>query len=310
MSVVLMFGAGASYGSLDCFPKCPPLGQDLFNELQEHGTVAKKINEDIADSFRNSFELGMEIFWEINNTDVTDFLRETASFFLQFKPGEKNLYFRLARFMKENNRKAIITTTNYDMLIELSVCSIGWLVNYSTDSVLPKNIPVLKVHGSCNFLPDIKQLQISGIKFDLSEAGPNASILDGPVKAVQVNEAMHFCNTENSVAPVMSMYARGKRILFCPKFIESQQKQWLQEVIRAKHIIIIGLAVNPADNHIWEPLASTKAKITYVGLGQKEIFQDWVNLNKCRKAVFLCDTFKEAFPYIKKILIKEGNTFL
>ena len=92
MSTVFLFGAGASYGSGECYPKNPPLGFQLFDELQGWGGVATTADENLRDTFKKDFEAGMAEFFRTRNTDITRFLREMADYFAQFEPGTKNYY--------------------------------------------------------------------------------------------------------------------------------------------------------------------------------------------------------------------------
>jgi protoporphyrinogen oxidase len=92
MSTVFLFGAGASYGSGECYPKNPPLGPGLFAELQRWGGVAATVDEDLRRTFEGDFEKGMEHFFRTRNSDITPFLREMADYFAQFEPGPNNYY--------------------------------------------------------------------------------------------------------------------------------------------------------------------------------------------------------------------------
>jgi hypothetical protein len=92
MSSVFLFGAGASKGSLDCHPYSPPLGFELFPDLQKAGGVAATVEETLANIFiKENFEAGMAEFIETRNTDITALLREMSAYFVQFIPGENNL---------------------------------------------------------------------------------------------------------------------------------------------------------------------------------------------------------------------------
>jgi hypothetical protein len=81
MSTVFLFGAGASYGSGDCSPNCPPVGPHLFPELQRWGGVASTVGDALRDKFDADFEEGMEEFFRTRPTDTTTFLREMAHYF-------------------------------------------------------------------------------------------------------------------------------------------------------------------------------------------------------------------------------------
>src|ERR671911_3068747 len=96
MSIVFLFGAGASYGSGECFPYRPPLGKDLFSELLSKGGIAATVDEAHRQLFDENFEKGMQRFIENRNIDLTTLLREMSEYFVPFTPGPNNLYRRLA----------------------------------------------------------------------------------------------------------------------------------------------------------------------------------------------------------------------
>jgi hypothetical protein len=168
MGTVFLFGAGASYGSCDCTPYCPPLGTKLFSELQGRGGVAAEVTGALRDKFENDFERGMEEFFRYRNTETTAFLREMADYFAQFEPGPKNYYVELARIVAQAKSSVVLATTNYEMLLELAVKRAGYNIVYDKPPYYPKGgIPVLKLHGSCNFLPDFQGGGLRGIGFDV-----------------------------------------------------------------------------------------------------------------------------------------------
>jgi hypothetical protein len=46
-------------------------------------------------------------------------------------------------------------------------------------------------------------------------------------------------------------------------------------------VVIVGVRVRPGDSHIWQPLASTAARIVYCsGSAAGKEFQDWSNLTR------------------------------
>ena len=59
MNSIVFFGAGASFGSNATLPFCPPLGNQLFDELEKIGGAAKDIPDDLKNIFRENFETGI-----------------------------------------------------------------------------------------------------------------------------------------------------------------------------------------------------------------------------------------------------------
>lgn len=299
MSTVFLFGAGASYGSGDCFPEPPPLGAGggLFRALQKAGGVAASINQQLSELFIKDFESGMAEFFTTRNIDVTAFLREMGAYFTQFKPGPSNLYRIVIDLLAKTKRKAVLSTTNYELLVELAINQAGYNVNYSGFSASRNTMPVLKIHGSCNFFPS-EHIKISNINFLVSEG---FAILNTGIRiAKNLQEVSDFYRLENSVAPAISMYARGKSVLYGPSFIAEQQKAWQLEIERASRIYVIGLRVNCADAHIWNPLKSSKAPLYYVG--QSEDFIEWKEDVRRKQAYVIATTFAESIEHIKRHL--------
>lgn len=297
MSTVLVFGAGASFGNPDCSPEPPPLAARLFDELQAQGPTAASIEPAMAALFRKDFEEGMLAFYQARPGEVSGLLREMAQYFAKFTPGPDNYYIQVLRWAATGRSQAVIVTTNYDLLIELAIDSVGKLVTYGPRPVAFNYISVLKIHGSANFLPAMAPRQITGLSIVVPEG---ASAVDSPVRlATSAAEVMRFCMHEDVLAPAIACYMRGKPILYCPTFVREQQTGFRKEIQQAKRIIVIGLRVNPADAHIWEPLAQAKARIDYVGLKpDAAAFEDWSRGQRGQRAV-MANSFGEALPMLR-----------
>ena len=294
MITLFLFGAGASNGSLDCIPYCPPLGCQLFNELQKAGGIARTICDDLADRFKQDFEEGMDMFFDKRNEDVTAFLREMADYFVKFKPGPNNLYKRLISTLSGSKDEFVFSTINYDLLIEIALNQAGFAIAHSGLQIPKNNFPLIKIHGSCNFLPEVQPRQIQGLQFKVPKT---AGILDAQVRAVRPQEVIEFCRREDSIAPAIAMYGGLKWVPFCGRFVKEQQKYWQHEVYRAKRIFIIGSGVHKRDTHIWEPLAKSTTWLGYVGHEWPK-FCRWANDNKRERVDFVAESFKDAIPAI------------
>ena len=300
MSSVFLFGAGASAFSGECTPRNPPLGNNLFSELQRCGGVAATVTGELAEIFSRNFEDGMAEFRRAREVETTAFQRDLAKYFVEFSPGNSNHYITLIRTLAEIRRPSVFATLNYDLLLEISICRTGYMVSYSGLPVPDRNLAVLKLHGSCNFLPDLESIKIRGISFNLS-AAPESSVLSGPVRAVDAPEVIEFCNREDSIAPAIALYARGKKVLYCPDFVRQQQYQFINEIKQASRVFIIGVRVTPEDLHIWKPLRASNASLFYVGPDSSE-FEFWCKTEKRRRAVPFAETFESSIPLIHREL--------
>lgn len=297
MSSLFIFGAGASFGSGPCAPKPPPLGSELFNALRSNGGVAKEVDQGLADLFFQDFEAGMDRFWLQHNTRTTELLREMARYFAVFEPQPGNLYFKLIEILGGCRKKVVLATTNYDLLIERAISRSGLLITYGGLPAPPRNISVLKLHGSCNFLPDLGSGGIKGIGFDLSNS-QEGSVLEAPVRVARsTQEIIDFCDREDAIAPAVAMYHPTKRVLYCRKFVQKQQSDFRDSIVSASRIYVVGLRVHRVDAHIWEPLARSTSPIYYVGRDGGE-FRSWAQESARGNAYHLAPTFEAAIPKI------------
>lgn len=295
MSTLFLFGAGASNGSLDCTPYCPPLGCKLFNELQDAGGIARTIRGELSDLFQRDFEKGMDTFFDECNEDVAEFLRDMAKYFAQFEPGPKNLYRKLIDALRESTEELIFSTVNYDLLIEIAATEAGLIVYHNGRPFLRETLPLLKLHGSCNFLPKVRPGQIRGARFKMG--GTAGTILKAPVIPATPKEVIEFCQREDSIAPAIAMYAPSKWLPFCRDYIEKQRRFWQAEVYRAQSIYVIGAGLHEQDTHIWEPLAKSTAWLGYVG-PESDDFYRWANSSNRKQVSVVAKTFEDAIPLI------------
>jgi hypothetical protein len=297
MSSLFLFGAGASFGSGPCTPSPPPLGGALFDELRRVGGIAREVDDGLAQVFRDDFEAGMDRFWNQHNTWTSELLRDMARYFSAFEPEDGNLYIKLIAALGGTRRKAVFVTTNYDLLIEHAIVRSGLLIAYGGLPAAPRNIPILKIHGSCNFLPEMGTGGFSGIGFDLSQSEGGA-ILETPVRVARsTQEILDFCATEDSIGPALAMYHPTKRVLYCRGFIQHQQALFRSSIEAASRIYVIGLRVHPVDEHIWLPLAAAKSPLFYVGQ-EPDIFGRWARENHRRRAFPIASSFAEALPIV------------
>jgi hypothetical protein len=297
VTTLFLFGAGASYGSGLCLPGRPPLGSGLFQALQKQGGAAEIVSKELADLFIQDFEKGMDQFWELHNTRTTELLRDMARYFAQFRPYYGNCYKTLISALRKIKPRPAIITTNYDLLIELAISEAGQLVTYGEYPAPANNFSVLKIHGSCNFLPDMAPRQISGIGFDLSQS-KGGSILGAGVRAARsLAEIIDFCDREDSIGPALALYSPSKQVLFCPEFVKAQQNLWLELAGKANQIYVIGLRVHRIDEHIWGVLAKSDANISYVGF-EKDEFLAWSSEFNRKSDTAIAKTFAEALPII------------
>lgn len=302
MSTVFLFGAGASAFSGPCHPTCPPLGDDLFAALKKAGGIAATLDPSLVAVFENNgFEAGMARFREVRDVDTPELLRDTAAYLSQFAPGPQNCYRQLINALVARRHAAVLATLNYDVLIELAVHQTGMGVEYGAVTRERDNMPVLKLHGSCNFLPDVGTNQFINCRAEGGGDPTNAWMEPPAVRAVSAAEVRHFCRTEDSLAPVMACYAHGKPTPFAPTFVRGQQEKWRAALKSASSVYVIGVRVVPDDAHVWEPLRATKAAIGYVG-PEDGPFHEWAAGASRRLDYTVASSFDAAVPIILREL--------
>jgi hypothetical protein len=240
--------------------------------------------------FARGFETGMAEFQKNRRADVPAFLREMSAYFAKFEPGPSNLYCDVMRILRESKRPFTIATLNYDLLIERAITIAGYRVAYHAPPVPARNTPVLKLHGSCNFLPDLRGLSIHDVAFDLP--GPDDVNVVGNIRAAQPDEVVRYCEQEDSLAPAVALYAAGKQILFCPAFVRQQQQDWSRIVATAARIYIVGVRLSRFDRHVWDPLEATRAKLFYVDPNGED-FLSWAAETRGRASFHLAPVFED-----------------
>lgn len=302
MSVLFLFGAGASNGGLDCFPYPPPLGRGLFDELQKTGGIASTIGGKLADLFRHDFEAGMDEFLSQRQNDVLRFIREMSLYFVRFIAGSDNLYTKLLKSPHFAEHGVVFATTNYELLIESAANkNLGLGIKYDNRRPFSNNVlSVLKLHGSVNFLPDLW----GNVFLNLNIKGFNtkSTVLETPIKiSSSIKEIQQFCQSESSFAPAVAMYASSKWLPIGRNFIEQQQEYWQIEVSGASHIFIIGAGVHERDSHVWEPLAKSSGSLTYVDPFPGE-FIKWAKKNNRANVDIIALPFEHAISLIEKQL--------
>jgi hypothetical protein len=345
MTIVFLFGAGASYGSSGCYPECPPLGNRLFPELLKKRGIAATFDEELRRLFDENFEKGMARFIETRDIDIPVLLREMGEYFLQFEPSPDNLYVQLVQKLSQRQTslegfapRIVLATTNYELLLEHAVIGSGGMVMYPnpnsekdfgfvslrplqdlaqgvvgaaiqrhsrfanvsrTFSLQSVAYEVLKLHGSCNFFPNIPPETIRRATFK----GIGGQAIAAPAQPLYPPEVAwnYLERSDASIAPAIAMYAEGKRVLFSGDYVLEHQKRFQSVVEEANKIFLIGIRIWRPDTHIWDHLAESKAWLGYVGFEPDE-FHSWCTEKKRTDHHFLARSFKDALPHIEQAL--------
>lgn len=299
-STLFLFGAGASAFSGSCTPTCPPLGGDLFAELLKVSPAARAIPGPIQDMFKLHFEDGMQALLEGMTGLEAHLLREMAAFFATFRPRRANRYSRFIDAVGPYASKCVFASLNYDILLELSLVQRGYLPAYSPSALLAKNqIRVIKVHGSCNFLPGTN-VRFENVNFVLPPDFEGQLMNSDDRYTLNPTEILEFCREQNSISPELALYHKSKRMLFVGPVARAQKPAFFQHVAEARNIVIIGVRLHEPDTHIWEPIAASPARIYYVGPDATDI-RAWGTRNG-KTVEHLSNGFKSSIPKIGELL--------
>ncbi|WP_447809113.1 hypothetical protein [Pseudomonas putida] len=295
MARLVVLGAGASFGSENCKESVPPLGDQLFKKLEERSGIASKIPEEMKQLFHRDFESGMAEFVSKYTSHAGAFQRELALYLSSFKPSPESLYYRMLDIFGYNSTFA---TLNYDLILERAGIEKGLALRYDIE-YSSRTISILKPHGSANFWPDVPLGMFKGCL--ISSSYPGAADVSAPVRPLSPDDAYERCRLDDSLSPAMSMYAKGKHVRSCPEFVSYQQHLFKCACERATTIHVIGVKVVPEDNHIWEPIARSSARLVYFGSAADEVlFNGWRFKSKRRNALFVGAYFDRALAWLKE----------
>lgn len=269
MKQLFLFGAGASAGSGPCHPEIPPVGAKLIRPLLPFLRVRALIDLDLLKLFESNFELGMHEFWVRYPGAMQHFIRDMAYYFSRFSPEPGNYYIELIKTIKSKRYDVLLSTLNYEMLIEAAITISGSTVAYEGHGGLSTgDFTLLKLHGSCNFLPDLGGGSISG--FSLAVGPPDPAYRSMAVVAHSrperdMNKVRKFLQEEDVLAPEMAVYHKDKTILFGDyRNGVRWQAQWRDFLADADHLFVIGTSLVEHDTHIWDAVKTFRGTVCWV----------------------------------------------
>lgn len=160
------------------------------------------------------------------------------------------------------------------MLLE---CAFGRVLgghSYGTGGRIDRRQVILKLHGSPNFLPRVS----ATANIRLANNGIN---VDAQVDVHSGRDALAIIRKADQsqsdlMVPATALYAAGKQVLYCPNTVQKIQSEYGREVAAADRLLILGVRL-VADEHIWSPIARSKAKVTYINPSERDrqTFATW-----------------------------------
>jgi hypothetical protein len=298
VSNTFLLGAGASAFSGPCAPQAPPLGKDLFAALTARGGVFTRFGTELTAAFAD-FEEGMALLRVKRPDLIAPVLRDMADYFSHFAPEAKNLHYDFIEAVLASGSPACVASLNYDLLLELAANRSGHRITYGAPPVPPRNLAILKIHGSCNFLPTFGGNSIQGIT--LIPGNETTSLVDSDIKVGSPEEVQRYCREQTTLAPALAMYARGKKVWFSDRFVHNQHQQWVKALSTASRIVIIGVHLNTDDEHIWEPLRESRGRLLYAGPEGPDVLS-WARMKGRDKAFHIANSFAEAVSLLPRLL--------
>jgi len=294
---VVLFGAGASFGSGEVNPTIPPLGKDLFDVLARlFPSTWGQVPVGVRAELRRNFEEGMGTLIERHGFAVAPLMQRMAIFFSRFglTTGSNNLYFRFFEFLTSNDllKETLVSTLNYECLAEIAAnlnnLQIGYFVNPVSGN---QTAPIWKLHGSCNF-------KVAGLEATRGVSFSGVGIaFDGSIELLNPADVRRVYLGNTALYPAMCLYAKDKPITMAPSVIKEKQALWADEVRKAEVICAIGIRPNPDDSHIWSPIAESVGEFCYVG--NKHWFKAWTSQYRADKVnLYLGDTWNSVFDKV------------
>jgi len=286
MSSLILFGAGASYGSNN--RDVPPLGDDLFFALKRFNPPGwGSLPSSMAKQFQGDFENAMTNLSQTHSHEMPVLQRAMAAFFFKFMPTEDNLYHVLAKRIKESDWIGAIATLNYERLLEISLIHEGIQPVVGSEVKGQNQIELCLPHGCCHLFCEGVKASSRGVSF----SGIGVSF-DGPIKIISNSQEYNYRINNDAVPPVMSYFEPQKNTSAGVSFIRGQRARWSQLVSQSKLIAAIGIRVREHDSHIWDPLKRTSGKIVYCGgsaAGQE--FAGWHEKYRAGKDCLICQGY-------------------
>lgn len=263
---LVLFGAGASYGSHGIVPCSPPLGTDLFGALRRAfpatwGTFSPSLGE----LFDEHFEKGMQALAELypkakqplqdGAPSPNVLMQDMARYFLSFElaPGFGNLYstFLLQLLGSDKGLGVSFATLNYEHMLERAMAGLG---------LKPA---VLRPHGGCQLWPHGGGQIRSGPGHAL---GLGLHSITARVRATHAL-AIHVRLNQPGQAlyPCMAMYMPGKVTQVGQRYLRRAQVRLRRRVKESATIVLIGVRPWDDDDHIWPTIYRSTANVLYVG---------------------------------------------
>jgi hypothetical protein len=181
---------------------------------------------------------------------------------------------------------------NYDCVFELAAGQQGLSVNYEGTRRARHELPLVKPHGSCNFVMQGLGTNIKMTNVTVSGAG---AYFESPIEPRHPREIAALYAAGPSMPPAISLYAPGKPSPMAPTALAQLRDRWSDAARAATVVIVVGARVVLADSHVWDPIARGKCEVWYIGQPVGPDFAGFAAGLGARLTMF-ADTFDAALP--------------
>ena len=271
-------------------PGAPPLMRELYDEMARafpHEWGAGSPLEKYRDQFRNDFEqtfteavLGITKDFGLPGTSLSllEKLSPLALYFSRFvlDPTATDYYSKLLVALRNSGNipRTVFGSLNYECLFEQAAQNLGLALDYEWDDAKLDRVCVAKLHGSCNFIRHLSQIERALLASTAVQVEVPLSIL--PVRGLE--KALSEKLSAWECLPIMSQVSHYKEQLLAPATIQRMRNGWNAAVHRAKFVAIIGVSFNCYDRHIIEPIQNASGTVLYIG--DQASFKMWHAANK------------------------------
>jgi hypothetical protein len=224
---------------------------------------------------------------------------DMASYFFEKQIGQNSLYVDLGKRIKKTSLwRGNFVTLNYECLLEQSFHRVG--INLSLGRVDLESdfnnncFELIKPHGACNLYNSSLKSSPGMVIMDALSIQTSGEVLQAKTKSDFIS---HIKN--NAFPPVMSYFQPDKATTSGTNFIEQHRARYLETIINADKVVIIGVLPRDNDRHVWEPLSKTKAQILYCSGNDGDRYKDWSANYPQRAADIVLELyFKDGFEQI------------
>jgi len=294
---LILFGAGATYGSGEVLPTPPPLGNHLFSALARLFPLTwGQVSGETKSLFKTNFEHGMAKIISDHSHAIAPLMQHMAIYFSRFslRRESDNLYIKFIDHLKEENlvSDTLISSLNYECVCEIAASFKELTIDYFDFKDSVNSLSIWKLHGSCNF-------KMEGLDATRGISYGFGISFQGGIKALNLSEVEPTYSGNTSLFPSMALYAKEKPVMMSPRVISDLQSKWTK-YCEGSTTIVIGVKINDEDKHIWEPIENNAGDFYYVGL--KDDFDKWTSKKTIGNSTYIGNTWDNCEQEIYKIL--------